>query len=132
MPIYGINSNGEKKAVKINGIVGPTGPKGDKGDPGEVGATGPTGAIDTTILNNYQTKSDYTLLTDAKTIVEGINEVKEGLDNITVPTKVSELDNDSNKYKYSVRQINGLFDKHTRYLFKKFVEWYEYLDNISE
>lgn len=43
-----------------------------------------------------------------------------------------ELDNDSNKYKYSVRQINGLFDKHTRYLFKKFIEWYEYLDSISE
>ena len=93
MPIYGINSKGEKKPIKINGIVGPKGDKGDKGDPGPAG---PAGAVDTTILNNYQTKSDDTLLTDAKTIVEGINEVKKGLDNITVPTKVSELDNDSN------------------------------------
>lgn len=43
-----------------------------------------------------------------------------------------DLDNDSNKYKYSVRQINKLLDKHTRYLFKKFIEWYEYLSNIGK
>jgi len=40
-------------------------------------------------------------------------------------------DNDGNSYKYSVRQINNLLDKHTRYLFKKFIEWYEYLENIT-
>ena len=43
-----------------------------------------------------------------------------------------DLDNDSDRYKYSVRQINDLLDKHTRYLFKKFIEWYEYLNNISK
>lgn len=43
-----------------------------------------------------------------------------------------DLDNDGNKYKYSVRTINDLLDKHTRYLFKKFIEWYEYLTSISK
>ena len=41
------------------------------------------------------------------------------------------LDNDSNKYKYSVREINSLLDKYSRYLYKKFIEWYEYLENIT-
>ena len=41
------------------------------------------------------------------------------------------LDNTSNKYKYSVREIKDLLDKHTRYLFNKFIEWYEYLSNIN-
>lgn len=43
-----------------------------------------------------------------------------------------ELDNDSDKYKYSTRDIKSLFDKHTRYLFNKFKEWYEYLSNIGK
>lgn len=43
-----------------------------------------------------------------------------------------DLDNDSNKYKYSVRQINDLLDKHSRYLFKKFIDWYEYLISIGK
>ena len=43
-----------------------------------------------------------------------------------------ELDNDSEKYKYSTRDIKGLTDKHTRYLYNKFKEWYEYLSNIGK
>ena len=78
-----------------------------------------------------------------KTLIN-VNNIIFSESNKTIDDKVFELtielekclygdkDNDSNKYKYSVRQINSLFDKHTRYLFKKFVEWYEYLDSISE
>lgn len=43
-----------------------------------------------------------------------------------------ELDNDSEKYKYSTRDIKGLTDKHTRYLYNKFIGWYEYLSNIGK
>lgn len=49
-------------------------------------------------LTNYQTIQEDTLTTTAKTIPEAINELKSGIEGITVPTKVSELSNDSNFY----------------------------------
>ena len=49
-------------------------------------------------LTNYQTIQEDTLTTTAKTIPEAINELKSGIEGITVPTKVSELNNDSNFY----------------------------------
>ena len=47
-------------------------------------------------LTIYQTIQEDTLTTTAKTIPEAINELKSGVEGITVPTKVSELSNDSN------------------------------------
>ena len=49
-------------------------------------------------LTNYQTIQEDTLTTTAKTIPEAINELKSDIEGITVPTKVSELTNDSNFY----------------------------------
>ena len=49
-------------------------------------------------LTNYQTIQEDTLTTTAKTIPEAINELKSDIEGITVPTKVSELNNDSNFY----------------------------------
>lgn len=49
-------------------------------------------------LTNYQTIQEDTLTTTAKTIPEAINELKSGIEGIAVPTKVSELNNDSNFY----------------------------------
>ena len=46
-------------------------------------------------LSIYQTIQEDTLTTTAKTIPEAINELKSGVEGITVPTKVSELTNDS-------------------------------------
>lgn len=46
-------------------------------------------------LSIYQTIQEDTLATTAKTIPEAINELKSGVEGITVPTKVSELSNDS-------------------------------------
>ena len=42
-----------------------------------------------------------------------------------------DLDNDSNKYKYSVRQIKALLDSYSRHLYNSFIEWYDYLENIN-
>lgn len=36
------------------------------------------------------------------------------------------------KHKYSVRTLKGLIDSNTRYLFNKFVEWYDYLMDINK
>ena len=47
-------------------------------------------------LSIYQPIEESTLTTTAKTIPTAINELKSGLDGITVPTKVSDLENDSN------------------------------------
>ena len=47
-------------------------------------------------LSIYQTIQEDTLTTTAKTIPEAINELKSGVEGIIVPTKVSELNNDSN------------------------------------
>lgn len=41
-------------------------------------------------------------------------------------------DVDTGKYKYSTRTIKNLIDSHTRHLFNKFIEWYDYLSNINE
>lgn len=46
-------------------------------------------------LSIYQTIQENTLTTTAKTIPTAINELKSGLDGITVPTKTSDLANDS-------------------------------------
>ena len=47
-------------------------------------------------LSVYQPIEESTLTTTAKTIPTAINELKSSLDGITVPTKVSDLENDSN------------------------------------
>lgn len=41
-------------------------------------------------------------------------------------------DVDTGKYKYSTRTIKNLIDSYTRYLFNKFIKWYDYLSNINE
>ena len=46
-------------------------------------------------LTDYQEKTDNTLTTTDKTIVGAINELKKGVSSISVPTKVSQLTNDS-------------------------------------
>ena len=46
-------------------------------------------------LSAYQPIEESTLTTTAKTIPTAINELKSSLDGITVPTKVSDLENDS-------------------------------------
>ena len=46
-------------------------------------------------LTIYQTKTDNTLNTTDKTIVGSINEIKDAVDTIEVPTKTSDLTNDS-------------------------------------
>ena len=46
-------------------------------------------------LTDYQEKTDNTLTTTDKTIVGAINELKTGVSSISVPTKVSQLTNDS-------------------------------------
>ena len=47
-------------------------------------------------LDLYQEKEDYTLNTTNKTVTGAINELKTNVNNITVPTKTSQLTNDSN------------------------------------
>ena len=47
-------------------------------------------------LSAYQPIEESTLTTTAKTIPTAINELKSSLDGITVPTKTSDLENDSN------------------------------------
>ena len=56
--------------------------------------SGTGGGIDTN-LNDYQKKTDNTLTTTDKTIVGAINELKNDINSIDVPEKVSELTNDS-------------------------------------
>ena len=46
-------------------------------------------------LSGYQTRTDNTLNTKDKTIVGGINEIKASVDSIEIPTKTSDLINDS-------------------------------------
>ena len=57
-------------------------------------ASGGTGEVPSTNLNDYQKKADNTLATTDKTVVGAINELKNGINNIDVPVKVSELTND--------------------------------------
>ena len=54
---------------------------------------GESGSVD---LSEYQKITDSSLATTDKNIVGAINEVKSSVDGITVPTKVSDLENDSN------------------------------------
>lgn len=54
---------------------------------------GESGSVD---LSEYQKITDSSLATTDKNIVGAINEVKTNVDSITVPTKVSDLTNDSN------------------------------------
>lgn len=58
----------------------------------------------------------------------------EMLDTLTIALYGSlDSDNiDTGKYKYSTRTIKNLIDSHTRHLFNKFIEWYDYLSNINE
>ena len=46
-------------------------------------------------LDNYQKKTDTTLTTTDKTVVGAINELKNNINSIDIPVKVSELTNDS-------------------------------------
>lgn len=58
-------------------------------------ASGGTGEVPSTNLNDYQKKTDSTLTTTDKTVVGAINELKNSINSINVPVKVSELTNDS-------------------------------------
>ena len=58
----------------------------------EIAKASTGGTVD---LSNYQTKSDNVLATTDKTVVGAINELKTDIDNIDVPTKTSDLTNDS-------------------------------------
>lgn len=49
-----------------------------------------------------------------------------------VGEQVDEESDEKRKHKYSVRTLKGLIDSNTRYLFNKFVEWYDYLMNFNK
>lgn len=49
-----------------------------------------------------------------------------------VGEQVDEESDERRKHKYSVRTLKGLIDSNTRYLFNKFVEWYDYLMNFNK
>ena len=49
-----------------------------------------------------------------------------------VGDQVDEESDEKRKHKYSVRTLKGLIDSNTRYLFNKFVEWYDYLMNFNK
>lgn len=49
-----------------------------------------------------------------------------------VGEQVDEENDEKRKHKYSVRTLKGLIDSNTRYLFNKFVEWYDYLMNFNK
>ena len=49
-----------------------------------------------------------------------------------VGEQVDEENGEKRKHKYSVRTLKGLIDSNTRYLFNKFVEWYDYLMNFNK
>ena len=49
-----------------------------------------------------------------------------------VGEQVDEESDEKRKHKYSVRTLKGLIDSNTRYLFNKFVEWYDYLMDINK
>lgn len=49
-----------------------------------------------------------------------------------VGEQVDEENGEKRKHKYSVRTLKGLIDSNTRYLFNKFVEWYDYLMDINK
>ena len=49
-----------------------------------------------------------------------------------VGEQVDEENDEKRKHKYSVRTLKGLIDSNTRYLFNKFVEWYDYLMDINK
>lgn len=57
-------------------------------------SSGVTGEGSSADLNDYQKKTDSTLTTTDKTVVGAINELKNDLNSINVPNKVSELTND--------------------------------------
>ena len=58
-------------------------------------SSGGTGEGSSTDLNDYQKKTDNALTTTDKTVVGAINEVKNNINGINIPNKVSELTNDS-------------------------------------
>lgn len=49
-----------------------------------------------------------------------------------VGEQVDEENDEKRKHKYSVRTLKGLIDSNTRYLFNKFIEWYDYLMNFNK
>ena len=49
-----------------------------------------------------------------------------------VGEQVDEESDEKRKHKYSVRTLKGLIDSNTRYIFNKFVEWYDYLMDINK
>lgn len=49
-----------------------------------------------------------------------------------VGEQVDEESDEKRKHKYSVRTLKDLIDSNTRYLFNKFVEWYDYLMNFNK
>ena len=66
-----------------------------------------------------------------KSINDKIYEIELEFEKI-VGEQVDEENDEKRKHKYSVRTLKGLIDSNTRYLFNKFVEWYDYLMNFNK
>lgn len=66
-----------------------------------------------------------------KSINDKIYEIELEFEKI-VGEQVDEESDEKRKHKYSVRTLKGLIDSNTRYLFNKFVEWYDYLMDINK
>lgn len=66
-----------------------------------------------------------------KSINDKIYEIELEFEKI-VGEQVDEENDEKRKHKYSVRTLKGLIDSNTRYLFNKFVEWYDYLMDINK
>ena len=111
---------------------------------------GGTGEGSSTNLNDYQKKTDNALATTDKTIVGAINEVKSDVDDITVPTKISELNNDSNfvtktQLEYAINNIDTSNSKTVKTILPNVVffgdsitdvntngEWAKVIENYAE
>lgn len=103
-------AKGDTGAQGPQGIQGPEGPKGDKGDKGDTGPQGAPGETITAIFDDERVSSapelgSITVAGQAWNIpqgevqdveVNGTSVVSQGVASITVPTKVSDLTNDSN------------------------------------
>lgn len=104
---------GEKGETGATGSIGPQGPKGDKGDTGETGATGPQGPKGATGATGATGADGYTPVKGADYFTE--EEIKEIQNGVSVPKKVSELENDAEYVSHKPlvsKTIEGIWNTH--------------------
>lgn len=96
--------------------------------------------------NNFKKehKEEYNAMLDIFQTFIRVNNILFADSDRTINDKVNDLqielekclfgnrDNDSKYHKYSVRFINALPDKETRFLYNSFINWYEYLCSIEK